>query len=126
MDELKILHQKQLSDSITAFAVESPFPRPKRSKFGIDPGTTNLGIATVHPAPNATIMLYQITMKRENRAIDRMIAIRKKLTQCIQWFGEDPQAIIEGASFGNRYRQVELADSSGGRYLVMVGWKQCF
>ena len=58
MSELKILKEFKLNDSITAFAVESPYPRPDVIKYGIDPGTTNIGIAYVHPTPNVAVMLY--------------------------------------------------------------------
>jgi Holliday junction resolvasome RuvABC endonuclease subunit len=111
MTELKILHQEKLNDSITAFAVESPYPRPDVIKFGIDPGTANMGVAFVHPISNVTIMLYQIKMKRGDTLMDRVLSAQNMLTQCKLILQPSAQVIIEGAGYmASHFRQVELED----------------
>ena len=110
MSELKILKEFKLNDSITAFAVESPYPRPDVIKYGIDPGTTNIGIAYVHPTPNVAVMLYQVKLERADTTLGRILAIQNALTQCRLLIRNDARAVVEGASYGNKYRQVELAE----------------
>lgn len=107
MDKVKILKTEKISGSITAFEIEPPFPIPERTQFGIDPGTTNLGLAILYPK---TVQLYKIKMIRLTKALDRMLEIQHILTRCIGWFGYEPLAIIEGAAFAGAYRQVELAE----------------
>jgi len=111
---MKILKQMEISDSITAFAVESPYPRPKEIRYGIDPGTVNLGIAYVHPTPNVSVMLYQVKLERADTMIGRILSARDALTQCRLLIQDNAKAIIEGAAFGNKYRQVEMAEVRAG------------
>jgi len=111
---MKILKKIQLNDSITAFAVESDFPRPEVIKYGIDPGTVNLGVAYVHPTPNVAVMLYQIKLERADTMIGRILSVQNALTQCKLLLQPSAKAIIEGASFGNKFRQVEMAEVRAG------------
>jgi hypothetical protein len=106
MSEVKILKEEKINGSITAFEIEPPFPLPENTRFGIDPGTTNMGLAILYPN---SVQLYKIKMIRLTKALDRMLEVQQMLTRCIGWFGHKPSAIIEGASFGG-YRQVELAE----------------
>ena len=107
---MKILKKMEMSDSITAFAVESPYPRPNKVKYGIDPGTVNIGVAYVHPTPNVAIMLYQIKLELADTTLGRIHAMQDALTRCSLLLELNAEAIIEGASFAARYRQVELAE----------------
>jgi len=49
MSEVKILKEEKINGSITAFEIEPPFPIPENTRFGIDPGTTNMGLAILYP-----------------------------------------------------------------------------
>lgn len=109
MDEITILSKEKISDSTTAFEVESPFPFPQETRFGIDPGTTKLGIAVVRP-DRKTVKLYKITLTRHEKALNRLLNIQQVLSTTIGYHAPDSKAIIEGASFGAQYRQVELAE----------------
>lgn len=111
---MKILRKIPISDSITAFAVESPYPRPDTIRYGIDPGTVNLGIAYVHPTPNVTVMLYQVKLKRADTMMGRILSVQNALTQCRLILQPNAKAIIEGAAFGNKFRQVEMAEVRAG------------
>ena len=108
MNEITILKKEKIDGSITAFEIEPPFPLPNRTKFGIDPGTVNMGLSILHPNQKS-IQCFKIKMVREKKALDRMLEVQRKLTLCITWFGKNPFVTIEGATFGN-YRQVELAE----------------
>jgi len=80
------------------------------SHFGIDPGVTNIGITFIHPL-NKYATLFQIRLERADEMIDRLMNIKHALEDCIGWFGYNPRAVIEGASYGKTYRQVELAEA---------------
>jgi Holliday junction resolvasome RuvABC endonuclease subunit len=106
--ELNILKEKKINGSISLYEIEPPFPLPNRTKFGIDPGTKNAGLTILHPNQKS-IQCFKIKMVRADKALHRMVEVQNVLTRCITWFGYEPLAIIEGATFGN-YRQVELAE----------------
>ena len=81
--------------------------------LGIDPGTVNLGIAVLDIPTNGNVyeaVLYQ--MKFAQRAIDvlgRIKAVQEALDQlCLSKFQKT--VVIEGASYGDKYRQVEMED----------------
>ena len=109
MAEIKIISEEKIDDSITAFEVESPYPLPNEMRIGVDPGTVNLGIAVVRPN-NKIVKLYQITLKRHKKALLRLLDVQQVLGHAVGYFFPNTIAIIEGASYGARYRQVELAE----------------
>jgi Holliday junction resolvasome RuvABC endonuclease subunit len=79
--------------------------------FGFDPGTRNLGIAFIYPTDKIMeAVLYKVNLERVDDAVERMINVRKVLSTLNLFFKPDSHAVIEGASFGNVYRQVELAE----------------
>lgn len=93
--------------SIIAFEIEPPFSVPEQTRFGVDPGTTHFGLAVVH---SSSTHIYQVKMERSEKALTRMLSAQNVLTQCINYLGKNPIAIIEGAAFSSPYRQVELAE----------------
>ncbi len=79
--------------------------------FGFDPGTTHIGIAVIDTCKgNHDLTLFQINLERSDDAITRTIGMKKLISHCVNWFCYPQFACIEGASFGDRYRQVELAE----------------
>jgi Holliday junction resolvasome RuvABC endonuclease subunit len=78
-----------------------------RTTFGIDPGTTKLGLAKIH---FNKIYTFQISLERKRSAMSRILGVQSVLSECIKDFGKNPIAVIEGAAYGNPYRQVELAE----------------
>ena len=81
--------------------------------LGLDPGTKNLGVASIYPNTIEEVMeanLYKIILSRDDDAVERMLNVRTALSNIILWFKWRSSAVIEGASFGNHYRQVELAE----------------
>jgi Holliday junction resolvasome RuvABC endonuclease subunit len=110
MTKIEILRQYKVNDSITAFAIESPFPRPEIAKYGIDPGSAKMGVAFVHPISNVTVMAYQIKMERGKTALDRVLGVQRVLSQLQLVIQPKGLVVIEGASYGSVYRQVELED----------------
>lgn len=114
---LKIISKTNLLDLpdkhfITQYRVEGDFlfTVPQNSLFiGIDPGTTNMGIAYIDTTLDISY-LYQISIPRETMPY-RIIQINNIISRCIKnfYYGENTFAVIEGASYGG-YRQVELAE----------------
>ena len=81
--------------------------------FGADPGTKNLGIAAIYPNTSEKTMeanLYKIVLDRNDDAVERILNVQKVLSTLSIWCRWKNPAVIEGASFGNHYRQVELAE----------------
>jgi Holliday junction resolvasome RuvABC endonuclease subunit len=109
INEIKIISKNKIDDSLTTFEVESPYPLPNEMRIGIDPGTVNLGIAVVKPN-NKIVTLYKITLKRHKKALNRLLDVQQVLGHTIGYFSGNSIAIIEGASYGATYRQVELAE----------------
>ncbi len=111
MTEIKIIAntEEKIGDTIVDFEVESPYPLPNEMRIGVDPGTVNLGIAIVRPN-DAVVKLYKITLKRHKKALLRLLDVQQVLGHIIGYFSENSIAIIEGASYAARYRQVELAE----------------
>lgn len=77
--------------------------------FGVDPGTTHLGLAEVWPN-SIRHSLYQVTLERHSDPIQRMSNIGLILSTCFSAHSFKPTMIIEGAAYGIPYRQVELAE----------------
>lgn len=80
--------------------------------LGIDPGTTHFGIAVIHTCDgDLGAELYQVEMERHNDPILRVQGLYYLLGQCVNWSCYPMYACIEGASYGDQYRQVELAEA---------------
>jgi hypothetical protein len=122
MSELKILREWDINDSIHAFAVESPYPRPPTTRYGIDPGTVNMGIAYVHRLPNVSIILYKVKIIRPETVQGRIWATHNVFTQCKLTIDPISEVVIEGASYGAKFRQVELEDV---RAATVVWFNRC-
>jgi Holliday junction resolvasome RuvABC endonuclease subunit len=85
------------------------FSPPSEMRIGVDPGTRNLGIAVIRPDIES-VTLYKITFKRHKKALSRLLDVQQVLGRTIGHFTPNSKVIIEGASYGNFYRQVELAE----------------
>ena len=92
---------------IKRYDVVLPIKIPANDVFiGIDPGTTNLGVCTIESS-YATV--FQIRMTRNSNPVERIIEARKILNHIVKK-GSVTNICVEGASFGDVYRQVELAE----------------
>jgi Holliday junction resolvasome RuvABC endonuclease subunit len=80
---------------------------PKGLVIGIDPGTVHLGICILWVTQ---VTLYQVTLIRNDDPIQRIQDVQKVIAECIHAYPYTATVCIEGASFGDRYRQVELAE----------------
>ena len=79
--------------------------------FGIDGGTRNMGVAKIYPNNRDYVTIYEVSLERKPKPIDRMLDVQRILAETIVWFGYDPKAVIEGAAYMNSiYRQAELAE----------------
>lgn len=97
---------------ITKYQIELPEPLLIAGQFfGIDPGTTNLGLAEINANYTTEYCyLYQIKMGRMN-LIDRLQQMSVIHSACLNSFSHGKMfAVIEGASYGSAYRQAELAE----------------
>jgi Holliday junction resolvasome RuvABC endonuclease subunit len=77
---------------------------------GIDPGTVNIGIADYRP--DFGCYVYQIKTTRDDDPVNRIKRIGKILTEILfnPLTYTNNIMIIEGSSFGARFRQVELGE----------------
>jgi Holliday junction resolvasome RuvABC endonuclease subunit len=82
---------------------------PKLMCVGIDPGTTNLGICVLWDQLKI-FDLYQIKIERDADPIQRIIDAQQIMSACVTSYPYTINVCIEGASFGDRFRQVELAE----------------
>lgn len=101
----------KVAESIQCYKIKHPFMLPDsrvRQHFGVDPGTVNIGLAEFGRAN--IITAFQIKMKRENDAVDRVKNFYAVMSECFHSFIIPSFMVIEGASYGDRYRQVELAE----------------
>ena len=115
MNNLKIISKKK-KDNYLTYAIEPNFPLPNEMRIGIDPGTTNLGIAVIKPKIES-VTLYKITLKRHKKALLRLLDVQQVLGDTIGHFTPNSKAIIEGASYGDRFRQVEMAEQRAAMLL---------
>jgi len=90
--------------------------------IGYDPGTVNMGIAEITSRKYAN--LYQIWMKRDEDQVKRITGLHNVITDCIGkasiYYYKTIKVVIEGASFGNPYRQTELGELRGSAVLWFV------
>ena len=130
--ELNILNQKIIKETetmkISYYKIESPIqPKDFSMHLGFDPGSTHLGIAVVDATLGIPeVKLWQIDMERNKDAVERMRSIQYILSDLITWsYYNNMVACIEGASYGDRYRQVELAEirASAALWCLQKGYK---
>jgi Holliday junction resolvasome RuvABC endonuclease subunit len=101
---------KRKSELYSILDVKIELPLPNTSEhvlMGVDPGTTHLGLAYLW---RNVCHIYEVKIKRDNNPIARMLLTQEIMSQCISFFDYAPLMIIEGSSFGDQYRQVELAE----------------
>ena len=112
---MEVSKSKTSLAQLTSLRISFDFPIISEfMMIGIDPGTVNLGIAVLD-VPNGTHLVYEANLyqvKFAQRAIDvlgRIKAIQEALDQlCLsKW---QKTVVIEGASYGDKFRQVEMED----------------
>lgn len=97
--------------------IQKPTPLPK-GLLGIDPGTTHLGIAYTCAEE---LWLMQVNLQRCPKAGERVQLMYRLLEEVRAWI--EPYfflGVIEGAAFGERYRQVELAEARAAMALWLM------
>lgn len=88
--------------------IEPPLPiTTEHAIFGIDPGTTKLGLAYIWR--NVCHVFEVKILKRSSDAVERILLTQDILNECLHMFDFAPLMTIEGSSF-NGYRQTELAE----------------
>lgn len=94
---------------VTKISVEPPISIKNKWDvyIGIDPGTVNFGISTLY---NGYADTWKIKFKRKSNPVDRMLETIEILCRFVTFFGTRTYVTIEGASYGDIYRQVELAE----------------
>ena len=76
-------------------------------QMGVDPGTTRLGLAYIW---RNICHIYEVKIVRNPDAVVRILLMQDIMSECLQMFDFAPLMVIEGSSFGEHYRQVELAE----------------
>lgn len=79
----------------------------KKMFVGIDPGTTNIGICVLYGGEAKT---FQVVLPRNPNPVNRMKEAVSILDYVVSYSNRKVLVCIEGASFGDVYRQVELAE----------------
>jgi Holliday junction resolvasome RuvABC endonuclease subunit len=95
--------------SVTEVRIKPPFPNisDDHVRFGVDPGTTKLGLAFLW---RSSCHIYEVHIKRNPDPVVRILLTQEILQNCFTMFDYAPLMVIEGSSFANNYRQVELAE----------------
>jgi len=112
MIELEVISQTTeiIGDwKVQSTEVKPPIPLENSNKMflGIDPGTTNLGIAKID---FGRVHLWKVNFPRHKNPIERMLLTKTILNHFIHAYKYKNYVTIEGASYGDVYRQVELAE----------------
>ena len=94
--------------SIEDLKIEPPLPvTTEHVLFGIDPGTTKMGLAFIY---KSSCHVFDVKIVRSDDAVARILLVHDILNKCFNLFDYAPLMTIEGSSYGNAYRQVELAE----------------
>jgi len=120
MLEIQVLRQKTTehqSWKVEEYAIIPPIPLISFKEWiSADPGTTNMGLAKLYSVDERDCAtLWQIKMIREENMLDRLTTAGLIVRFCFDlklhsYRTKHPILIIEGASYGNNFRQVELAE----------------
>jgi Holliday junction resolvasome RuvABC endonuclease subunit len=115
--EIEVVSQKQKNKDVVVDVIEIYHKAEITTPcIGIDPGTVNLGIAVL--SQNGVGWLYQYKLVRNTNAVSRIeTAYSIGRSAFSGWNGK---AVIEGASYGSNFRQVELAEQ---RAAIVLGMK---
>ena len=127
MIEIQVLNKKTVTLPTWKFekyVVEVPTPNTSFAcPIGFDPGTTHLGIAQLYSKDDKDRAdLWQISIERNENPVFRIMMVKTILYELFGNPNADPRQyiIIEGASFGNNFRQVELAEQRAASALWFV------
>lgn len=112
MNDLTVLYtNKEIYGDwiVTKIRIEPPINIKNTNDvyIGIDPGTANFGISTLY---RGYVDTWKIHFKRKSNPVDRMLEVREILCKFLTFFGTRTYVTVEGASYGDVYRQVELAE----------------
>ncbi len=94
--------------SIQELKIAPPFPEiiADRTWFGVDPGTTRLGLAFLW---RSVCHIFEIKMIRNENVVLRVLRMQEIMGLCFHMFDYAPLMIIEGSSYSG-FREVELAE----------------
>ena len=104
--------------SIEFYEINTEFPISSGTYIGIDPGTVHLGIAQVNQFKS---MAWEITLIRNPNPVIRILDM-KDILQSVLYMNNSyipTDATIEGASFADTYRQVELAEQRAATVIYL-------
>lgn len=89
-----------------------PFPyNLKNVTIGIDPGSRNLAVAVIFANFN-TLEVYEISAFKEEHPVVRADKIQRIVEEIIGYYSlYEPLGVVEGASYGKAFGQVELAEA---------------
>lgn len=97
-----------------------------RTGIGVDPGSKNFGVALLCPDSDVAHLVY-CRLQKPKDFVHRMLLVQRGLEQSIEAshteITHNPRisAVIEGASYGARYGQVELAEARAAAALWLHG-----
>lgn len=120
--EIQINRQLEIkldNGNITKFVIEPPIELASPFiHIGFDPGTVNLGLAFLFPFERPCGILYQIELERNKNPVSRIATLDNILKYHCETVTALSHAVVEGASYGNAWRQVELAEAR----TVFIQW----
>jgi Holliday junction resolvasome RuvABC endonuclease subunit len=100
---------QRLKWKIDVYTIEYTEQMPKLMCVGVDPGTTNLGICVLWDQLKI-FNLYKVTIERDANPVQRILDAQQIMSACVNSYPYTINVGIEGASFGDNFRQVELAE----------------
>lgn len=105
-----ILDKKEYENNgwkVDHLKITPPLPIPKGMFIGIDPGTVNLGICIFM---FNQVNVYKVKLNRDKNPVNRMLNTKHVLSFIVPYQEYGAKVCIEGASYGDIYRQAELAE----------------
>ena len=104
--------------SIEFYEIGIDIPVSSGTYIGIDPGTVHLGIAQVNQFKS---MVWEITLIRNPNPVIRILDM-KDILQSVLYMNNSyipTHVTIEGVSFADTYRQVELAEQRAATVIYL-------
>lgn len=94
--------------SITELKIDPPIKSTKQENlFGIDPGTTHLGLAFVW---RTSCHIFEVKIRRSFDPVERILLTQEIMSKCFTLYDYASLMVIEGSAFNKGFRQVELAE----------------
>lgn len=116
MEIKEIRSEERDGFEITHIMVQGAWDMGASTFVGADPGTRNMGVARLGPRGSAKVAQIRLPKFESDYSdtIKRIKQAEMAISYGLIWFSGGSRACVEGASYADRYRQVELAEHRAG------------